>query len=264
MVTCPIDMYSTADVELRRGEGVLGPPGSPKATEAVRATLEHLGETGMGGKLRLASPLPRGKGMASSTADVSASIAATAAALDFELPPCQIAEIALGVEPSDGIMFPGIALFDHREGCIAQPIGTPPPMRIVVLDFGGNVDTEEFNQVDRRHVLTKIEAQVAEAVSLISEGLQCGDAARIGRGATLSALANQRVLFKPHLDPVIELSQRVGALGVNVAHSGTVIGMLFEDDILLVERAMFSAKRDLPAIESIRSCRIIGGGVTRL
>ena len=68
--------------------------------------------------------------------------------LRHELLPSQISEIALDVEPSDGIMLPDIALFDHREGRIARILGAPPLMRILVLDFGGNVDTQEFNQVE--------------------------------------------------------------------------------------------------------------------
>ena len=107
MVTCPIDVYSTATVELSPGEsGISAPADSPKARRAVSATLDYLGAAGMEARLSLDSRLPRGKGMASSTADVAASITATGAALGRELSPAQVAEIALGVEPSDGVMFP--------------------------------------------------------------------------------------------------------------------------------------------------------------
>ena len=62
--------------------------------------------------------------------------------LRHELLPSQISEIALDVEPSDGVMLPDIALFDHREGRIVRILSAPPLMRILVLDFGGNVDTK--------------------------------------------------------------------------------------------------------------------------
>lgn len=263
MVTCPIDMYSVATVELCPGDGeVSGPADSPKAREAVRATLDYLQEGALVASLTLDSPLPRGKGMASSTADVAAAIVATSSALGRELAPPQIADIALSVEPSDGIMFPGIAQFDHRAGRTARTLGPPPPMRVLVLDFGGALDTVEFNRVDRKDILRCTKSDTARAVRLIEDGIGRGDIARIGRGATLSAIANQRVLFKPGLEAALELARTVGATGVNVAHSGTVIGILLPDDAGLAERTAASAWERLPGMESVRCQRIVGGGVT--
>ena len=46
-------------------------------------------------------------------------------------------------------MFPGIALIDHRCGSIAESLGPPPPMEVIVIDTGGTVDTLEFNRIDR-------------------------------------------------------------------------------------------------------------------
>ena len=268
MVTCPIDMYSTATVELSPGPanlpalaGIHGPADSPKACRAVRSTLDYIGATGMAARLWLDSPLPRGKGMASSTADVSAAIVATATAVGHELSSEQIAEIALGVEPSDGVMFPGIAVFDHRKGRIARSLGQPPPMRVLILDFGGSVDTLEFNQADRDNVLRRLAPEMAEAVSLIEDGIARGDPLRIGRGATISAIANQRALFNPRLEAALEFSHRVGAVGVNVAHSGTVIGLLFPGDAALADSAATLAMRELPGLESALCRRIVSGGV---
>ena len=262
MVTCPIDMYSVATVELLEGErGVSGPTDSPKAQQAVQATLDYLQETSLHADLSLRSLLPRGKGMASSTADVAASIVATASALGWELTPGQIAEIALSVEPSDGIMFAGITLFDHVAGRVARTLGPAPPLRVLVLDFGGEVDTGEFNRACRWDILKRLEPETEHAVGLIKEGIRCGDIGRIGRGATLSAVANQQVLPTPHLEAVLELCQHVGAVGVNVAHSGTVIGMLLPDDEMVAKQAASSACECLPDLESMLCQRVVGGGV---
>ena len=264
MVTCPIDIYSTATVELSRGNGrIIAPPDSPKACCAVRVTLDYLGARGMDAQLSLDSCLPRGKGMASSTADVSAAIVATVAAMGRELSPEQIAEIALGVEPSDGVMFPDVAVFDHRQGRVARSLGPPPPMRVLILDFGGIVDTLEFNRSDRDEALRRLGPRMKEAVSLIEDGILRGDPLRIGRGATVSAQANQDVLFNPHFEAVLRLSREVGAVGVNVAHSGTVIGMLFRDDDPMVDRAASIVRRQLPGLESALPRRIVSGGVIR-
>ena len=265
MVTCPIDMYSVATVEVSRGDGgAYGPENSPKAVQAVEATLDYLKETEIDVRLWLDSCLPRGKGMASSTADVAAAVVATASAVSQELCPNEIAGIALGVEPSDGVMFPHIALFDHREGRIAKTLGQPPPMWVVVLDFGGSVDTLEFNKVNKDNVLRNLEPDMQEAVALIENGIRLADPIRIGQGATRSAIANQQLLFNPHLEAVFELSSRASSVGVNVAHSGAVIGMLFPDDQLVVERAAALARRELPDLKSALCRRIVSGGVRRL
>ncbi len=261
LVSCPIDIYSTATVSLSKGTGdAYGPEDSPKARRAVELTLDYFSKFSLDAHLQLESNLPRGKGMASSTADVTAAIYATAEALGKQISPRQAAEIALWVEPSDGVMFPGISMLDHRNGRMAQVLGAPPPMRVLILDFGGTIDTLQFNDVDRRAILKRQESRLQEAVALISEGILSRDVSIIGRGATISAIANQGVLYKPYLDAVLDLVPQVGAAGLNVAHSGTVTGMIFPDDESLVKRAMTVARQRLRGLENITQAKIIGGG----
>lgn len=267
LVSCPIDMYSTATVEISPGSGrVTAPPDAPKSRRAVELALARSGRRDVDAHLGLSSPIPRGKGMASSTADISASIAATASAVrpDAEISPDEIASIALQIEPSDSVMLPGIALLDHKSGSMMRTLGAPPPMRVVVLDFGGNVDTLAFNGVNRDRALSRLEAQFGEALSLVEAGIRAGNPEAIGEGATLSAVANQQLLYKPQLDTVLRLAEEVGAVGVNAAHSGTVLGMLFEDDDSLAENAVSRAWNSLFGIRRIYNRRIVSGGVTHL
>ena len=264
LVSCPIDMYSAATVVLSPGNGrVDAPIDAPKSRRAVGLALAHFGRRDVDARLRLSSPLPRGKGMASSTADVSAAIAATAAALgaEVDMPPTMIAKIALQVEPSDGTMLPGIAMLDHKRGSTIKTLGAPPPMRVVVLDFGGDVDTLAFNGVNRDSALKRLQPEFSEALALIERGIRSRSPADIGAGATRSAVANQQLLYKPQLDAVLRLADELGAVGVNAAHSGTVLGMLFEDDNALAENAVSHAWETLFGIRRIHNRRIVGGGV---
>jgi len=261
MVTCPVDVGSKAIVELSYGTGcVKGPAGAPKARRAVASTLDLLGRPELNAQLELESALPRSKGMASSTADVSAAIAATAAALGASLSPRRQAELALAIEPSDGVMLPGIALFDHLGGRIARTLGRPPPMRVLVLEFAGEVDTEAFNAGTRANGVYQDDDRFRKALELIAAGLANGDPRQIGEGATLSSQLNQCVLPKPRLPDAMKLAKDAGALGVNVAHSGTVIGLLFDADAERIAWAAHSARQRLPEIVAIHDCRMIGGG----
>ena len=137
-------------------------------------------------------------------------------------------------------------------------------MQVVILDFGGTVDTLQFNDVDVSASLLNSEKVLREAVALISQGIQESDVEKIGRGSTLSARANQAILYKPQLESAIGLASETGAAGVNVAHSGTVIGMLFEDDDMRVRRAASLAWERLAGLKSVRCQRIIGGGVSAI
>lgn len=261
MVTCPIHLGSKAVVELCHGSGLVhGPADAPKARRAVTSTLQLLGRPEVNARLELESALPRSKGMASSTADVTSAIVATATALGATLSPHQQADLALAIEPSDGVMLPGIALFDHLGGRIARTLGQAPPMRVLVLEFAGEVDTEAFNAGTRANGVYQNDGRFREALDLIADGLADGDPRQIGEGATLSSQANQTLLPKARLPDAMKLGRDAGALGVNVAHSGTVIGLLFEADAERIAWAAHSARQRLPEIVAIHDCRMIGGG----
>jgi L-threonine kinase len=259
-VTSPINVFSTVTVWLTAETGVCGPGDSPKAVAAVNAALRHFSAP-HGANVAICSELPRAKGMASSTADVAGAIAACALALGKPLPPREIVDLALTIEPTDGSPFPGIVVFDHRGGAVFEPIGEPPPIEVIALDFGGEVDTVAFNAVDRSEKLRRLEPSAAEALALVRRGILGARADLIGRGATLSALANQDLLPKPELSGVRDFGREVGAVGVCVGHSGTVIGLLIDparsDGAAVLERA----RQAFPALGFARRCRLVGGGV---
>ena len=267
LVSCPVDFYSRVRVEVRQGIAGLAenqvhvPEGSGKAGQAVSLTLESLGKTGLAVRVEISNPIPRGKGLGSSSADVVAAIAAAGLALGRELTPEQTACLAVQVEPTDGVMFPGIALFDHREGSVMERLGAPPPLEIVALDFGGEVDTLEFNRVDRRSLWESVAGETSEALELVRRGITQGDPALVGRGATISALAGQRVLPKNELSKVIELAEASGAAGVNVAHSGTIIGILLDARQKRGLSIFRKAKAAFPEAEAVHHFRVLSGGV---
>ncbi len=275
LVTCPIDYFSRVQVDLFSegppgvgppiaGPTVVGPENSPKAVAAVSATLAHLGREKLSGRLAISNPIPRGKGMGSSSADVVAAIAATGLALDQELSPEAVGRLALMEEPTDGVMFPGIALFDHRQGRLMEELGPPPPMEIVALDLGGTVDTVEFNREDRRALWQSLRPETDQALELVRQGIKEVDPKKLGRGATLSAEANQRVLLKPQLPDVLRFAQSQDAAGVTVGHSGTIIGVLLDAKERRGKSVFRQAKESFPNAEAVLHFRLLGGGVQRV
>ena len=270
LVSCPVDFFATVSVEIfagavsAGGPGVDAPESCPKTAAAVKATLNHLGRDGLRVQVSVNNPIPRSKGLGSSTADVAAAIAATGMALGNELPPEEVARLALSVEPTDGVMFPGLALFDHREGKKMEVLGPPPPMELVALDFGGTVDTLEFNQTDRRQAWESTALETKEALELVRSGIVNCDPDLVGRGASISARSGQQVLYKPELPQVMDFAEDVGAVGVNVAHSGTLIGVLLDARRRRGLSVYKQAQQTFPQAESVQHFRLLAGGIRRV
>lgn len=226
LVSCPIDKYARIRVTARPGAGVSLPGEMSKTRRALETFLERRSLAGKNIVVERLEALPEGKGYASSTADILSALACTASLAGIPLPPEEASSIALAVEPTDSIAWPGLALLDHRGGRIMRFLGPPPPLSVLLLDWGGTVDTEEFNSRDSRPVLEPLVPLHREAFSLVLRGVEHGDPEALGRGASLSARAAVRLLEKPHLDECFALCSLLGGYGVCVAHSGTLYGIL--------------------------------------
>lgn len=233
MVTCPIDRFSYAFSGFE-GEGE---PLPPKALSAVEKTMAYLGEEKRV-PLKLKSHILKGKGMASSTADISAACQAVALACGRKLSEREIAAIALSIEPSDATFFKGVVQFDYREGRLIREMGLCPAMQILVYDCGGEVDTMLFNSRNDLVDLQKSnETKIKEALSLFKEGIRLQSLDLIGRAASMSSFANQKILYKKPLDDFYHLGLEQGGKGVICAHSGTVLGLILpmEKDAMVVK-----------------------------
>lgn len=259
LVSCPIARYSAARVALQPGAAWEAPPDAPKAAAAVRAGLAFRHRPDLGARLRLEGDIPRGRGYGSSTADVAGALYAVGEALGQPLSAEDVARLAVSIEPSDSVMFPQLTLFDHRGASFFEVLGAAPPMTVLVLDPGGEVDTIAFNRLDHRAALRKLAAQHREAFDLLRQGVRTGDAAAVGAAATLSARAHEAILPHPLLENVIWLACQVHALGVCRAHSGTLLGILLGEDAEVPFVARFVA-RHLPRHVQVMSYALVDGG----
>ncbi len=268
LVSCPIASYSMADVALtppnRGGVGWSLPPHLPKATAALREGLQYLNLADSSGCAHLHSDLPRGRGYGSSTADIGAVLFAFGRAAGRELEPAEVARLALRVEPTDGSLFPGWVLWDHRGGHICEALGGPPLLSVIILDPGGEVDTIAYNQQAHAPMLRALAPQHREAFALLQDGIKHGDAATIGAAATLSATAHQDILPNPLLDTALRLAQETGAVGVCRAHSGTILGLLIDPHDKDMSYACGLVRQQCPDTVDICGLSVIGGGPRHL
>lgn len=213
-----------------------GVVGTPELIKVRRAAILTLGEfathpaPAKGGQIEITCDIPRGVGMGSSTSDVTATIRAVADYHGVALSREAVGRLAVRAEcASDSIMIDDrVVLFAHREGVVLESLGLRLPPMIVVgcnTQPGASVDTLRFQparyQDQEIAAFRMLRAALRRAVAV-------GDVALLGRVATTSARINQRFLPKPHLSSLLDLCRRLGGCGVQVAHSGTVAGLIFD------------------------------------
>ncbi|MFZ5853868.1 MAG: GHMP kinase [Chloroflexota bacterium] len=260
LVSCPIDRYARVSAEVDATGRTTGPVGRTKAVAAARRTLAQLGHPSLGVRLDVSSDLPVGRGFGTSTADVVGAIVATGRALGRELSPEMIARLAVGVEPSDSTLFPGLAIFDHRQGSHWEMLGSAPELAVVALDFGGSLDTVAHNAALDLGALERRSWLHRRALELLRRGVADADPGAIGEAATISALANQAIAPKPALPAVLAVAARLRAWGVCAAHSGTALGLLLPPDEELAARVVTETRRSVPGLVDAWTTRLVDGG----
>ena len=207
----------------------IDPLDATKALTAARLAMDHLGFDA-GGQVTLHSSIRSGAGMGSSSADVVATIRAIASATGQDLAVEEVAAMAVKAETaSDPLMVYGNAvLFAHRDGSVVERFAAPlPPILVVGVDTDphGAISTVEFPpaEYDQGH-LDRFDHLRGE----LRQAIVDADTAAIGAVATASAHINEQYLPKPGFATMCDIAETVGAVGVQVAHSGTVAGVMLD------------------------------------
>ncbi len=262
LVNCPIDLYTHARVSKlqRPGLSLQRPNQFNKIRDvAMLAAQEFFLE--LKHHIDIESAIPRGKGMASSTADITAALAALCRSCDLSLTDAAFARLITEIEPSDCVHFPGVAHVNHLTGELFEAMPPPQHMKVLVLDCGGEIDTIGFDRARARHVYRTHPDTIRGALKTLQRGLYEGNLQWVADGATRSAELSQKIHFKPQFDELLALSKSLGALGVNCAHSGSVLGVLYQSSEMLKERLLLNIPLAFgSSVDVIGDFHIIGGG----
>ena len=240
LITCPINLFSTVTISDESNEMIgLG----WKSEAMLSKVLKYLDRENFDFSISLKSELPIGKGMASSSADIAAIGKAAALALGFELTAEEIAALASSIEPTDGVFYEGIVAMNPLTGQIFSKVAPLPEYKILVFDFGGEIDTITFERRSNFH-LKKLPKDFDLTMT------------------TASALANQSILHKPQLEDIVNFALPLGALGFNTAHTGTVIGVIFAENTSQKHLTKYSNAiiKNFPHIKFVAAVTLISGG----
>ena len=234
LITCPIEKFSMAVVsdEFAGVDGL-----GSKSKKILDNVLKIFGAQNFKFGVRLTSELPRGKGMASSSADMAAVAQAVALSAGKKFSPEELGKLCAQIEPTDGIFFAGVVAMNPLTGQLVKKIRAREKFQIAVFDYGGEVDTLKFNRRSD-FVFPKLDDEIN--FELVKN----------------SALANQKILFKRGLEELMNFAKNLGAVAVNVAHSGTVAGIFFHADDSRVDEKISAVRKNFPFLKFVTLTRL--------
>lgn len=262
LVSCPIDWYS--EIEVREG-----PPSvaeRPLSRQMLNQVLDHFGvDAAVRPPLHIdcRSTIPIAKGLASSTADIAATAVATARWLGTELDEVTLARLCLQLEPTDSTIFKALTLFDHLRGTCHIAHAWLPQIDILILESPHSLTTAAFHQRVGDAALSAQAEQLDKAWRLFQHSCAVRSPRLLGEAATLSARARNQLLPKPAFNALLDIVERHDLHGLNVAHSGTAVGLLLDPRRHDAPRLKAALART--SILSIYPCqhitRMVPGGV---
>ncbi|MFF2785277.1 GHMP kinase [Streptomyces sp. NPDC058049] len=239
LVTLPMTgMGSRAEFTRRPGtppeQLTVLPVDRTKAARAAALTVEECAplrrEPPCGGELRITGDIPVGLGMGSSTSDVIAVVRAVADSYGVRLAPGTVARLAVRAELAcDPLMLDARpVLFAQREGRVLEALGPClPPLVVVGCALGGGAPVDTLALPARTYDESDVRA-FERLRALLRRAVATGDAALLGQVASASARRGQQLLRHPEFDTLAGIGRRLGALGVQIAHSGAVAGLLLD------------------------------------
>ncbi|WGY44951.1 GHMP kinase [Vibrio sp. ABG19] len=263
LISCPIDWFSTVSVTQGNAASSRQRPRMRQALELALQSLDIPASESDGLKIEFDSTIPVAKGMASSTADIAATIAATYRHYRQAISESELAALCVQIEPSDSTMFSRFTLFDHHRGAVTEQFDTVNNLDVLVLESTHQLCTASYHRIARQNQLQRSGAQLQHSVVQFAQALHSQDLYQLGHAATTSAIESQHIVMKPHFNQLLQLVEKHGLYGINLAHSGTVAGLLFDrtkHDIKAVT-ADINATQISQTYTCNYLCQVIAGGI---
>ncbi|WP_131034080.1 cobalamin biosynthesis protein [Clostridioides difficile] len=258
-----IDMYAKVYIEEKLVDINLGRYKSRLAIEKVFEKFNLPKKYTKNISLNINSKIPVGKGMASSTADIGATIKATLSLIDKDLSSEEISKLAAEIEPTDSIFIDKNSIFNPLNGTVIKYLGNLTNAKVVILEPNKVLDTMKIRlRQDYNKLKVENKEVIKKSFALLEEGLKKNNLSLVGEACTLSSLANENIEKKEYLNEIIKISKKYGAYGVNIAHSGTVVGILI--DKFMNDKKMIDAlcESNINSVyNKIYTQNIINGGI---
>lgn len=173
--------------------------------------------------------LPVGKGMSSSSSDIFAALKVGSKILKKEVDENLFLKIASKIDPTDYVISKNQAIFDPKNAKIIKTLGVLKNLKVVVLEPENRINTIELKKNENYYKTRyKFEKEYQKLFLKLINAYENNDINMIAKIATISSFLNQEIHKKIYLEEILEIGLKNDALGLNIAHSGTVIALLME------------------------------------
>jgi uncharacterized protein involved in propanediol utilization len=226
IVSLPIEKFSW--VYFIEGETPLPTSfeGHEKCAEAVGRFCSSYQVELPPGRWEFSSEIPVGHGMASSTADVVATIRCLYTVFAIPYDEDAVRTILRAIERADSVFLDEFALSMSRKQEIVHRFGADVSFYSCYTVEPGSVKTESVTEQLLAHY--REYSDEYEAVRrIIVDGFRAGNHTQIATASTRSAELAQLILPKRNFETVREHQVYFDADGLVVAHTGTILGYLF-------------------------------------
>jgi uncharacterized protein involved in propanediol utilization len=224
LVSFPVNRYSWAHFSTGGDPDPLPP--LPKAARGAALFLERYGLRLPPGRWTSHTELDVGVGMASSTADIVATLRCLFQALGRPYDPAAVIDILSRIERADSVFLDEFALYLSDQHRVVTRLGTAIGFHTCFVVEPGAVDTDAVTPLLLGHYRRRARAYRSCLDSLIT-AFRTGDAAGVAHAASTSAALSQDILPKRTYDAVTAHRTEFSADGIFVAHTGRMIGYLF-------------------------------------
>lgn len=225
LVSFPVDRHSWVYYTPDSSAGNALPLGEKSAT-AARLFLEHFGLALPPGRWSTHSDLSVGVGMASSTADIVATLRCLFRLFSLPYDSRVVLGILSAIERADSVFLDEFALYLSGRHRIVRRLGTGIGFHTAFVAEPGTVDTAAVTPLLLRHY-RRFTTEYERCLTDLLKGFASGDPAAVARAATHSGVLSQEVLPKRSFEAVLAHREEFGADGVFVAHTGSLVGYLF-------------------------------------
>jgi uncharacterized protein involved in propanediol utilization len=206
----------------------LGALGRAKSQQAVRLFCSHYGVELPTGRWEVFSELEVGKGMASSTADVVATLRCLFRVFNLDYDQRLVIDILSRIERADSIFLDEFVLYLSGRHRIIHRFGSRIGMFTCYSVENAIIDTESLTEQLLAHY-RRHSAAYQECLEKTIQAFQVGDVGAIAACSTRSAELSQLVVPKQNFDAIADRRQDFRADGLFVAHTGSVVGYLFKE-----------------------------------
>lgn len=245
LVTLPVDMWSTCELECEHIDGsslvVAKLSKSKLVAEQMLKVLEM--DTGYRVNIDFTRNIPIGKGLSSSTADMLAVVRAFQEVFGVIVTENFISRLFSSIEPHDGLHYYMSVSYNHRQGSLLSKLNYIPQYHIVAIDNGGQLSTTEYNKnlkftqedlTDYDDLYSKL--QVAFSIRNDEEIAMCAHRSTLRH---ISRTGNE------FLAKMVQMSEDLNTLGVIATHSGTCGGFLLPTNAStdFIEQVVYESKK---------------------